>query len=168
MTINQKIYVALASIALLTTLLTVFVIYPFFLDIQKNSEELLQEKEKIIFLSQEAKGREKIEALYRAHQQDFSAIEKFFIDPEVPLDLINFLEETASTSNAQLAISSVTKNVAKKDPWSSLLLQLSLSATTPDFLQFLEQVETSPYLIEVLALTLGETAATLTVKVFTK
>lgn len=183
MAINRKIYVSIATIVLLAVFLIAFLIYPVFLAIQKNSQELLKAKRKIILLSKETEGREKMEMLYRAYQQDFEAIEKVFIDPDAPLELISFLEETALNSQVELKISSVTKGMVKKDPWPNLLIQVSLTSFFPNFLEFLEKLENSPYLIEVLDLNvrqlaqkdvkskeipLVDTTAALSIKVFTK
>ncbi len=168
MTINQKIYVLAATITLLAVILAAFLIYPTFGAIQKNSEELILEKGKINQLSREAVRRQKVEKLYQAHEQDFKVIKQVFIDPDIPLELISFLETAGLNSEVQLTISSITKRAESKDPWPSLLLQLSTDGSPENFLEFLEQVEASPYLIEVLDLTIRNTAATLTIKVFTR
>lgn len=168
MTINQKIYISIASFVFLAAIFIAFLVYPSFSAIKKSSLELPQEKEKIALLNREAESREKTEALFRKYQQDFETIEKLFVDPDVPLELISFLENTSLNSNAQLTISSLTKRAQMGDPWPSLILELSVTGSPSNFLEFLEKVESAPFLIEVLNLTLRDTLAIMTVKVFTR
>lgn len=168
MTINQKIYVSIAAFVFLAAIFITFLIYPTFSAVKKSSLELLQEKEKITLLHREAESREKTEQLFRKYQQDFETIEKFFVDPDVPLGLISFLETTALNSNVQIAISSLTKRVQMGDPWPSLLLELSATGSPSNFLEFLEKVESAPYTLEVLDLTLRDTLAIMTIRVFTQ
>jgi hypothetical protein len=168
MNINQKIYFSIAAIALLGIVLTVFQIYPAFRAIQKNSEELLLERNKISSLSRQTQEQERGTALYRTYQESFKMIENAFIDPDIPVEFIRFLEKVAFDTNIQLTITSVTRKVMKEDPWPSLQFQISLEGFPADFLKFLEKIELSPYLTEVLDLTLKDKTANMTIKVYTK
>jgi hypothetical protein len=168
MEINQKIYVSLTAMGFASVVLISLLIYPTFKGIQERSQDLMLEKGKIAFLSREAENREKMEILYNTYQQDFSAIEKIFVDPDIPLEFIGFLEEVATSSNLQLSILSVTKKAADKEPWPSLILQLSIDALPSDFLKFLEMTQNSPYLIDILEVQVRGNKAAMTIKVLAK
>lgn len=148
----KKIYLSTIAFATLNILLIVFIVFPLFEEVKKNSEAFLLEKNKIASLSKEEEGREKMEGLYKNYQSDLEEIEKVFVDPEVPIEFIGFLEKTATVSQIQLKILSMIKKIEKEDPWPGLSFQLSAVGSFPDFLRFLEKLENSPYLIETLEL----------------
>ncbi len=133
-------------------LAALFLIFLLFKGVKDNSEAFSLEKEKITSLSEEKENREKMEDVYENYQPDLGEIEKVFIDPEVPIEFISFLEKTASTSHIQLKILSMTKKSEKEDSWPSLLFQLSAISSFFNFSKFLQKLENSPYLIETLEL----------------
>ena len=134
MSSNKKFYISIVIFAILSILLIVFLIHPLFKEIKKNSEAFLSERENIISLAKEIENRKKTENLYKAYRPDLERMEKIFVDAEVPIELISFLEENASSSQIQLKISSMAKKSEKGDPWPSLLIQLSATGSLPDFL----------------------------------
>jgi len=87
------------------------------------------------------------------------------------------LDKTAENSKLLSDISSVSVKTSETDPWSSLGFQITLAGLLPDFLRFLEKIETAPYLIEVQNLTVKKVSgsglnlgvsATLIIKVYTR
>jgi hypothetical protein len=168
MSINQKILFSIIAFVFLELILVFFLIYPSFSAIRKSSFDLLKEKERIALFDKEVELQKKAEALFLKYQQDFEEIEKIFVDPDVPLELINFLENTALATGTQFNLSSLTKKEQNKDPWPSLILGLSATSTPSNFLRFLEKVESAPYPIEVSDLILKNDFESMTIKVFTK
>lgn len=182
MTPLRKIYISIIIFGILSIFLIAFCIFPLFKEIKNNSKEFILEKEKMILLAQEKENLKKLEDFYNTYQSDFNKIENLFIDPETPIEFINFLEQTASTSQSRLEISSMTKKIEKEDPWPSLSFQFSVSGTFPNFLKFLRKLETGPYLIEFIDLNITKLSekeikpeesltnirATLSIKVFTR
>ena len=169
---KKKTIISLITFGILALVLIIFLIYFLFPEIKNNSEEFLLQKKKLILLAKEKENLEKMKDIYKNYQSDLDKIEKLLIDPEVPIEFISFLETTASTSDLQLEISSITKEV-RTDPLPSLSLQTLVTGSFPNFLEFLEKLETSPYLIEILDLntkrsTGGDTNTSLSLKVFTK
>lgn len=197
MTSNKKNYISAAFFGILSILLIVFLIYPFLGEIKKNSQNLFLQKKKIILLAQERENLKKMEDIFKTYQSDLDKIENLLVDPETPIEFISFLEKNAQVTGVELEISSMTKRTPtlpppsqrapeKKEPWPSLSLQLLVVGSFPNFLEFLEKLETSPYLIEILNLnsrrlterelkskefekfSLGDTSTSLSVKVYTK
>jgi len=152
MTALRKIYFSITIFGTISIFLIVFCIFPLLKEIKNNSQELILEKEKMILLAQEKESVKKLQGIYSAYQSDFKKIENLFIAPEVPIEFINFLEETARASQIQLEITSMTKKTAEKDPWPSFIFHLSAAGSFPNFLKFLKKTENSPYLIEFLDL----------------
>jgi len=178
----KKIYLSIAMFGIISTLLVVFVMWPLFKEIKAISQNLFLKKNKIVYLSEERENIKKIENLYKTYQSDLDRIENLFVDPEVPIEFIGFLEKSATDSQIKLEISSMTRAAAKgeneataslttraaarggdeqssattkkteQEPWQSLSAQLLVTGSFSNFSKFLHKLENGPYLIEVLDL----------------
>lgn len=145
----KKILKILVIFIVLALVLIVFLIYPLFREIKKNSEELILEKGKLFSFETEIENLEQFKRVYQLLKPDLEKIDKLLINPEVPVDFIKFLEKTASDSEVFIEISPTSLKEAKSDPWPSLGFRISLTGSFPDFLKFLEKIESSSYLIEI-------------------
>jgi Tfp pilus assembly protein PilO len=152
---QKRLYTSIIIVGVLAILFIVFLIYPVFRAIVKNSQDFLSEKKRLISLAQEEENLKKIEDLYKAYQSDLNKIENFFVDPEAPIEFVNFLEETAKNSQLRLEISSIVKKAEKEDPWENLSIQLFIYGSYPNLLKFLEKLENSSYLIEMVNLNIN-------------
>lgn len=183
---NKKTLIISVIFGLIALVVISFIIFPLLKGIKKNSEEFAAVK-KDLFISQgKAGGLERIKETYENLRPDLEKIEKLFIDPKVPVDLIQFWEKTAIDSEISIEISPVSLKAPKEDSWNSMGFQISLTGPFPSFLKFLEKTENAPYLIEIQSLTvkkltegelesakyeqfsLGDVKATLLIKVYTK
>ena len=174
----KKIYLSIAMFGIISTLLVVFVMWPLFKEIKAISQNLFLKKNKIVYLSEERENLQKIENLYKTYQSDLDRIENLFVDPEVPIEFIGFLEKSATDSQIKLEISSMTRAAAKgeneataslttraaarggdeqssattkkteQEPWQSLSAQLLVTGSFSNFSKFLHKLENGPYLIE--------------------
>ena len=186
MNLIRKNYLSILIIGISSTLLVVLVVYPLFKGIGEFSYNLFLEKNKIIYLNKEKEEVEKTENFYDSYQTDLEKIDNLFIDSEVPVQFINFLENTATESQIKLEISSMVKGKDKEGPWPSLSLQLLTTGSFSNFSKFLDKLENAPYLIEILELNTrkiaekekqaqgkegipnADTSSILLIKVFTK
>ena len=109
----KKIYLSIAMFGIISTLLVVFVMWPLFKEIKAISQNLFLKKNKIVYLSEERENLQKIENLYKTYQSDLDRIENLFVDPEVPIEFIGFLEKSATDSQIKLEISSMTRAAAR-------------------------------------------------------
>lgn len=171
-TIVFSLVFGVASLALVC-----FVIYPLFKGIKKNSEELIIAKRESILLQGKTGKIEQFRKAYEDLKPDLEKIDNLFTNSEVPIDLIKFLKKTAEDSELSNDISSVSVKTEETGPWSSLDFRITLEGFLPDFLKFLEKIETAPYLIEVQNLSVKKVSgsglnlgvnATLIIKVYTK
>ena len=185
MTIKKKITISTVFFLVLSILLIVFLIYPLFLEIKKNSQDFLSQKQKLIALEEKVENLEKFKIVFPEISPTLEKIDNLFIDPEVPVDFIRFLEKTSQDSQISLKISPAPPLKIEKDPWPSLSFQLSLAGSFPNLSNFLEKLKSSFYLIEIQNLTisclsetelkskefeqfsLGDVKATLSIKVYT-
>ena len=174
---KKKIYISLSIFGVVTILLIVLTIYPLFKKIKKNSEELLLQKNNLISFSEEIKSLQDIKGLYGAYRTNLEKIDERFVDPEIPIEFITFLEKNAADSQLSIDVSPGAAEKKETEPWPNLSFQISTVGSSPNFLKFLEKLENSPYLIKVLNLNLKRLTekevtasdninATLSIKVF--
>jgi len=175
---KKKIIIFSAIFGLVAIVMVGFIIYPLFKGIEKSSEEFIAAKRELILSKEEAGKFEQFEEIYKELEPDLEKINQFFVDPDIPIDLIKFWEKEARDSELSIKISPISLETAKTDPWNSIGFRLSLVGSFPNFLKFLEKTETSPYLIEIQNLTveklsqeeLGskDVSIALVIKVYTK
>lgn len=186
MTPKRKILLISVIFGLIFFSLIIFIIYPLLKEIKESSVELISAKKYLISSRDQTENINQIRKIYKEMEPDFKKIDNFFIDPEVPIDLIKFWEKMAADSEVLIKVSSVVLKTAETDPWKSMGFQLVLTGSFPHFSRFLEKIETGPYLIDIQNLnikrlteqdlqfskyeqfSLGDVSATLMVKVFNK
>ncbi|MDI6603243.1 MAG: GspMb/PilO family protein [Patescibacteria group bacterium] len=186
MTFKKKIIISIVFFLTLSILLIVFVIYPLFLEIKKISQDFLAQKQELIAFEKKAENLEKFKILFSEISPDLEKIDNLFVNPEIPVDFILFLEKISQDSGLSLKISSGLPLKTEKDSWPSLSFQLNLAGSFPNLVKFLEKLESNLYLIEIQNLTitrlsetelkskefeiysLGDVKASLSIKVYTR
>jgi hypothetical protein len=176
----KKIYLPLIIFWISSILLIVFIIWPLLRQISQVSQDFYLERNKIVYLNAEKENIQKIEKNYKAYESDLNKIGTLFFDPAVPIDFVNFLEKTATNSQVKLEVSSMTEKEQGDDSWPSLSLKVIISGSFSNASKFLEKIENSPYLIEIIDLNTmnltkeladipgADTNTALTIKVYTK
>jgi len=149
MALKNKINLSLFIFLVLSVFLIVFLIIPCFKDIKNNSRELISEKEKIASLEDKIKNIEEFKKNYQEIEPNLEKIGTLFVESEAPVDFISFLERTSQDCKTLVKISSSFVTKETKDPWSSLSFQITSAGSFPNFLKFLEKLESSQYLIEI-------------------
>lgn len=178
MIIEKKIKTSVAIFFSLVVLINVFVVYPIFKNIKDDSQSLISEKNRLLSLNKKIEDLKKFDVLYKDRKEILKQINSLFIDPEVPVDFINFLERTGSQSSVNVEINPFSVGKDNKNSWPFLNFQATVSGPFASFLLFLEKIENSPYLIEIQSLTIGQPTeagqptgnikATISFKVFSK
>ncbi|MFC1663787.1 hypothetical protein ACFL0A_01540 [Patescibacteria group bacterium] len=169
-----------------TLILIVLLIFPLFRDIKKGSEDLVLVKKELISLQAKIENLERFKENYKALEPNLAKVDKLFVDPNVPVECIKFLEKTGQDLGVFIDISPFSIKQTKTDPWPTMGFQINLIGSFPDYLKFLEKTETAPYLIEIQnlsirrlrteelglknlkGLSLGDINSTFLIKVFTK
>lgn len=170
----QKTYLSAAIFITAALLLFVFAVYPLLEGVKKSSKSSMSAKNELASFTVQDELRREGKALYQKHITDLERMDNLFIDPEVPLELLSFLEREAAAVKMPTDVISITSKPADKDPWPSLIIKLSGLGDFASFLRFLEKVETGPYLIEVLDVTAKKLPngagvdTTMSIKVYTK
>jgi len=168
----SKIQFLILILVVLFILLAVFVIYPLFKDIKAKSQELVSQKEKLVILESTVMNLEKFRVLYQDLDETLDKIDSLFINSELPVDFISFLERTSEECSMDSEISLGSVGKAEKSFWTSVSFQITVRGSSSNFLKFLEKLENSPYLIDIQKLTLNQInekiGANLSISVYAK
>ncbi len=174
MTLKKKIYLSIIIFGLISALSVVFLLHPLFLEIKKASQEIISQKQALVFLEAKIKNLEDFKKIYPTISPNLAKVNDLFINPELPIGFIGFLEESAQQTKLAIEISPLPVREVEKTTWPFLTFQIKTPAPFPKFLRFLEKIENSPYLIEIQSLTAAkaleepEVKAVITLKVFTR
>lgn len=171
---KEKIILFSLIFGIVILLLICFLIYPLVQGIKRNSQDLVRAKEELTLFQTKLQEVEQTRESYNKLKSDLDKIDNFFVDCEVPIDFIKFLEKTASDAGLSIDISPVSLKIGEAASWNSIGFSLILIGSFPDFSKFLEKIETAPYLLEVQGLGVkryeispSNIKADLTIKVYT-
>jgi len=175
MTTSSRIKISIIALIALSICFVIFLIYPLFQEIEKNSKAILTQKASLEALETETENLEEFKLFAERNKENLEKIEEVLLDSELPVDFINFLEKVAGESQISLKVSYLAQQV-NGGTWPALLVQSSCSGSFSNFLRFLEKLESSNYLIEIQTLNVtkltgtGESdiQANFSLKVFTK
>ncbi|MDD5606405.1 MAG: type 4a pilus biogenesis protein PilO [Candidatus Pacebacteria bacterium] len=134
-----------------------------------------ENKKQVNILQQRAENIIEFKKSQNILDQKIEEIQTMFIDLKVPIEFINFLEQTAENNNLIFKITPQIVRKEEKDEWPSLRLQINLKGSFLDFSQFLQEVEIAPYFLDILSITIyrekeleQEIEASLLIKIFGK
>jgi hypothetical protein len=102
---KSKIYIILLIFALVSLFLVIFFIWPLFKEIERNSKDLISAKNNIVTLGAQINETENFKNNYGTYKPNLEKIDQLFIDADNPVDFIEFLENTASSSKITSQIS---------------------------------------------------------------
>lgn len=176
---NNKIYIVSLIFFLVSLFLIVFFIWPLSDEITKNSEDLISTKNDIFSLSAQIKETENFNKNYETYKPNLEKVDQLFVDPNNPVNFIEFLENTAHDSQITSQVSLTPYQQVKQN---SINFQVSSAGNFSGILNFLKEIEAGPYLTEIENLTiqnsqgssitknfsLKNVTATFSIKVFTK
>jgi len=174
---KKKIYIYGIIFGIINALLIILVILPLIKEIEKSPKDLILQKGQLLSLEKKEENFADLKKVYQVHQADFENIETFFIDPETPEDFISFLEGFAQGLPASIKISFASEKKEETELGPVLAFNISIDSSFPNLLKFLEKLENSKYLIEILSLNIRKAGgdnfpsnvnATLSIKVLTK
>ena len=168
-------YSLIIILGLISLLLIVFFCYFLYSEIRKISQETIFLKTKIVSM-------ENFRKIYPTLSPNLKKVDNLFINPDLPIGFIKFLEETAKQQQLNIEIS-LEPGKRKEGDWSFLIFEIRTTGLVINFLRFFEKIENSPYLIEIKDLTMHriikreieieraeeiEIQAVLTLRVFTR
>lgn len=172
---NAKKQIVLVSgifIAISLILIFVFVL-PLSADIRKDSLELVSIKKELVTIYEKTEGMGDIKKTCDTIDYDLEKSKDLFVNLEVPVKLMEFLENNANDLGLLVKTSPIFLKEAKDDLWDFVGFRLAITGSYDNLMRFIERTESAPFLIEeqdlsIGILTNGDISASLTIKVFGK
>jgi hypothetical protein len=174
MAIKNKVIITLFVLSAAMVLLVVFAVLPLFKAIIKNSRDVVSARQEIASLSAEMDNFALLESKYAEYNPVLEKIDNLFINEEIPVDFINFMENLASSSGVLVVVSPGPGASGFKSDLKSVDFSAAVQGSFVDFSRYLEKLENSQYLIEVYGLsvisekTTGGVSANINLKVLAK
>lgn len=157
---SNKIKITLSVFSLASLLLAVFLIWPLLNEINKNSDDLVLAKKDIVILSAQSDEAENFKNNYELYKLSLEKIDRLFFNPDSPVDFIKFLEDTAASSQIISQISLAPSSAgSNKTSQNFVTFQFSSKGSFSETLNFAKKIETGPYLIEIVSLTIQNSEA---------
>ena len=156
MTTKRKTILTLVILVALNLVLIIFLIYPLFSQIKKESADFISEKNKLIEFENKDKNLSELKSNYKKYQAYSEKIDGLLVDSAEPIKFIEFLEKEAENSTITIEISPSLPQRLGSDPWPSMNFQMIAVGSFPNLLKYLEKLESAPYLIEIVNFNIGE------------
>jgi len=120
---------------------------PIFLSIRQDSQNIIIQKSALINLEKNNENIKNFQSAYSIYQANFKKLDQLFVDRETPVDFIEFLEQEANHSKLTIELTPSSLKADENDIWPSTIFQVDMTGHFQNFLEFLDRIESSPYLI---------------------
>ena len=144
---HKKITIYVGGTVLLLSM-TAFIVYYLGQGIIEDYNTISMTKKETARITKDIENITEFENIALSYESEFVAFQDIFINPDIPIPFIEFLERSSQTSSLELIIIAADPKEIKGDPWSSMDFQLTLEGYYPNFVEFIEKLEAAPYLIE--------------------
>ena len=124
--------------------------------IKQISSDLVETKTRLAIIHNEKGEVEGVESICNKIDPDLQKMEALFVNKDVPIEVIEFLEDMAVISGLSIEISPASLDGYEDEIWDFVGFRLSLYGSYINFMKFLEKIETGPFLIEMYDLSIRE------------
>lgn len=138
--------------------IVIFIIRPFWTDIQNNALILFESDRNFNFIKEKSDKISLAMNDYKNMEPDLSKMSGFLIDPKTPIDLIKFWESIAKNESLNIEIGSYPLEKEDNDLWSSVGFQIRLAGSYASVMKFLVKIESGQYFFEVKSLNIVKSA----------
>lgn len=149
MNTKKQTYITSAIFMVIIILIIIGGVFPLIKEIKKNYSSLISQKRELLLLKIKAENLVKFQEHYLIFHKNLDKIDEVFIDPDTPIDFLEFLESIAQFSQIPIEVSIGPLKDKKTDVWPSLSFQIFLNGPSSKIFPFLEKIENSPYLSEI-------------------
>ncbi|MGM0439188.1 MAG: hypothetical protein ACQEP3_01985 [Patescibacteria group bacterium] len=134
----------ISSVAIITS--SAFIITTLFLNLKKESDQYLNEKEELERITTYSEDLKKED--HQEIKAMLSEVNELFINPERPIEEILFLEKAAKQNNLTASIETGEK-VEDSKPWPYLEFDLKVSGSFADLASFLKEVKEKKWIYSI-------------------
>lgn len=146
---QDKIYLIATIYSVVALLLFIFLIYPTFKEIKKNSNAILSNKNQAVLTEAEMGELDDFKRKYQSYKPKLEVIEKLFVNSKNPIDFVKFLEKISVDYKLVSDINLIPSQNKSEDGFLLSTFQISSKGDISNVLKFIEKLEMGPYLIEV-------------------
>lgn len=145
---QHKIYLSLGIFGATSALMIAFLVYPFFVDIQRSSAEILSDKKEILLTEIQRQSLRDFERSYPEYKFSLEKIDRFFIDSENPVAFMQFIEGTAIDSQVSAEVRLIP--AASSNPSQPIVtMEIIVRGEFSSVITFVERFENGPYLVNI-------------------
>lgn len=153
---QKKIIISISSFLVVLVLSISFIIIPWIKEMEIVSGDFIKEKQRIVILEEKIKNLDKIEIDLEKIEEGTEFYDNSFIKDEYPIQFITFLEEISSDGlKVNLSAIEVSKKEIDASLFNPLSFQLSVSGEYDSFARFLEKLESSSWLLEIINISIS-------------
>ncbi len=146
---RNKNNLLLSLFSLAGILMIIFLIMPVLRSIKGISKEIISQKKEIRSLEEQVRDLNEFRSNEEKIRSGLDKANLLFANPGAPIGFISFLENLSNDCRLKLRISPGPVIKGNKKTWPSLIFSLSLTGSFPDFLRFLEKLESGPHIVEI-------------------
>ena len=163
---NLILSIVIGAIALI---IVCFAIVPSIIKISKISAEMSNTVSEIAMSEKVKEKALESQKLYLDRQDDLRTIDSLFLNADVPKDFVDFLHNLALETDVQARITAAS--FEKKDP-PFISFSIQVDSTFSDFWKFMRKLENSPWLGEIMNVSVGgegdKVGASFVIKVYVR
>ncbi len=146
--LNKKFLIISACSAILAAVLGYFGVYSLYKIIGNNSKELARLEGEAGLTGNKLEEEKRIKEASLILSEGQAKIKGVFVNQEIPIEFIQFLENIANENNISIDISPFSFKKEEGAAWAPRGFQINLAGSFFGCRAFLEKVECGPYLLE--------------------
>lgn len=146
MALKKKIYLAISIWLVFFLLFILLFLIPLGKKMKANSQKIIELKNEKTILAKELNDILEFKKNY-SKSEEIEKIKALFVDAQVPVEFISFLENLAQKAKISLEISALPSQTLKGQ--STLFFSLRGQALFSNMAKFISLLEKSPYLVQV-------------------
>ncbi len=152
---KRKLYLTFAVFGCIFAALIICGILPLFTKVRDNSRDLVRQKTALNLFQAQLSSLADFQKKYPLYQEYLTKIKNSFVDPTAPINFMEFLEAQAEKAGLRIKISALSSSQTSPGFWLSTQLEISLAGSLKNCLRFLEELQHSPWLVEIFELSIG-------------
>jgi len=158
MNYKSKIYLSIGIFIVIIFVMFFFSIYPLYSSIRQDSESLLNNKKELASIEYLTKSFEDFERNFLLYEEGLKEMEgllnkESLIDPEIPIEFINFFKEKSQELDLNLRITALSTDDVEDNHWNTLKFRVTGVGRVDHVRNFIEKLENSKWLLSVVEFT---------------
>jgi hypothetical protein len=152
MNYKTQLYLSIFTIVIAIIGVFFFAICPIVSSIKDNSYELLNDRRELASIEYLTKSFEDFEKNFILYKEGLEEMEgllsnESLIDPEIPIEFINFFKEQSSALDLNLRILPIQDPIIQEEYWNSLKFRITGIGRVDHMRSFIEKIENSKWLL---------------------